>query len=119
MLKPNEDGSELIRLPNSGRWAMYWDGMEIVNPAWSECRFFVSPAYYGFFIHQTGGGCTAWAKKFGTWLVLVTDDTASHELQIGHPVTIGVYDDQDNWAVWEMDEDGYVQGSYHHEGELA
>ena len=118
MLKPNEDGSELI-LVNPHQWAMQWKNMEITNPSWSECgRFFVSPAYYGFYVYESGGGCTGWRKDFGDWHMFITCwNDASHRLEIDEPVTIGVYDNKDSWACWNMKELDYLN-EFSSEGNL-
>lgn len=76
------------------------NGMHITNPTCCDSggRFTVSPEVYGFEIEQTGGGCTAWVKRFalpqGGYLMLTDESGTTHEL--GDPLEtflIGVYDD--------------------------
>lgn len=78
-----------------------FDGMLIENPTLSDCgRLIVSPEQYGFKIHETGGGCTAWVKPLeGDAFIVLTAgaDGVSHELgQLGESFTIGVYESEDD-----------------------
>jgi hypothetical protein len=92
------------------------DGMMIFAPHLSECgRFIVEPKQYGFDIWETGGGCTAWGRKFGPVYMLVTHaDDPSHEFEDGR-VAVGVYDyEEGNTLVtYILDAGGDVEpGSY-------
>lgn len=93
--------------------------MAIHNPTRSECgRFFASPDYYGFFIYQTGGGCTAWRRDFvledgrPCYMLVTAGDDATHEIEPEDRVTLGVYvdgeDDYIGWVCYEIDESGDV-----------
>lgn len=55
-----------------------FEGVEITNPLWDECHTSrVDPAaYYGFEVHETGGGCRAYVMELpdGESLVLTGED---------------------------------------------
>lgn len=77
------------------------NGMHITNPTCCDSggRFMVSPEVYGFEIEQTGGGCTAWVKRFaapqGGHLMLTDVSGTTHELgDLVETFLIGVYDDE-------------------------
>jgi hypothetical protein len=79
--------------------------MAIQNPTVSECgRWSVSPDTYGFEVEGTGGGCTAWVKKFDNGIVVLTNGHLSHNLgKVGDGFVMCFYDgkedgDTDVWG---------------------
>lgn len=90
-----------LKLLDSGVYAFAFRGTNISNPCASEpsgqSRLVVSPRYYGFEIWETGGGCTAWGRKFANGLeMLVTSiDDASHKIDASGACTVGVYHERD------------------------
>jgi len=89
----NTKSSELYELTDKG---FSFNGIEISNPTLSECgRFAVEPKEaYGFYVVQTGGGCTALQLdvKDGKYIWL-TDENGSHVLpaSVGQPFLMGLY----------------------------
>jgi hypothetical protein len=73
-------------------------GHAIHNPTVSECgRGPVDPAYYGFKMHHTGGGCTAWRRNLpGGRYLLLTDSEggagSTHVFKHGDPIMLGLYE---------------------------
>lgn len=58
-----------------------FDGVAIQNPTCSpDGRFTVDPKGYGFYVENTGGGCTAWMKKLENGYLVMTDGDLNHEL---------------------------------------
>jgi len=57
----------------------------------------VSPAFYGFEIIDTGGGCTAWHKDLGDGhcALLTSFDGGSHHFERGESLIFGLYDTDD------------------------
>jgi hypothetical protein len=78
------------------------DHTAIVNPTLSDCgRFVVSPKTYGFYVEYTGGGCTAWVKKFDNGYLVISDYDVSHNLgEAGSPMLMCFYDgsEDDMWG---------------------
>ncbi len=68
------------------RHGFSFDNVDILNPTLSGCgRFVVNPAdVYGFEVREIGDGCTALRLDVENGYVLLTDDHASHDIQI-HP----------------------------------
>lgn len=61
-----------------------FDNVDILNPTLSSCgRFIVNPAeIYGFEVHELGDGCTGLKLKADNGYVLLSDEHASHDIQI-------------------------------------
>ncbi len=101
---------ELTRDPD-GTFGFVVHGIEIEWPLASENSIdAVSPDYYGFFIWETGGGCTAWRRDFTykgkpVHMLLTNYDEASHEIALdATALTVGVYDDEGDWFVcWTLE----------------
>lgn len=79
-----------------------FDGTSITNPTCSTDGFnTVSPKVYGFEIHATGGGCSAWVKPYEGGFIVLTKDYLSHELGDDlNEFQMGFYDgsDDETWG---------------------
>ena len=83
IIHPRQENSIMSKLTEAivryeaevGVGTFEWDGHTITNPFMDETdRFPVTPAYYGFAMIFTGGGCEAWVRDQGPGLELwVTD----------------------------------------------
>jgi hypothetical protein len=93
---PVEVHPELTRRAD-GTFLFEAGGVAIVYPLESSCgRFNVTPADYGFECESTGGGFTAWIRRF-TWegqdvaMVITDEHGESHDIKPQAPVMIGVH----------------------------
>jgi hypothetical protein len=76
-----------------------FDNVDIFNPTLSSCgRFVVDPAVaYGFEVREIGDGSTALRLDVENGYVLLTDDHASHDIQIypNEPFRMSLFTDDD------------------------
>ena len=79
-----------------------FDGTSIQNPTASpDGRFTVDPKGYGFYVEQTGGGCTAWVKKLDNGYLVMTNGNLGHDLgEDGKEFDMCFYDGQDDEEAW-------------------
>jgi hypothetical protein len=79
-----------------------FEDVAIQNPTVSPCgRFTVDPKGYGFYVDNTGGGCTAWTKKLDNGYLVMTNDNLGHNLgEDGTEFTMCFYDGQDEEEAW-------------------
>jgi hypothetical protein len=79
-----------------------FDGTSIQNPTASPCgRFTVDPKGYGFYVENTGGGCTAWVKKLDNGYLVITNGNLGHDLgEDGKEFDMCFYDGQDDEEAW-------------------
>lgn len=96
-----------LSLTDFGTFTFYHYGCAITYPCASVCgRSPCSPADYGFYVEQTGGGCTAWRRDFllngkPVYMLVTAADDASHELTPFEPIGMGVYsEDGEAFVNW-------------------
>lgn len=79
-----------------------FEGTAIQNPTASpDGRFTVDPKGYGFYVENTGGGCTAWVKKLDNGYLVMTNGNLSHELgEDGSEFDMCFYDGTDDECMW-------------------
>jgi hypothetical protein len=79
-----------------------FEGVAIQNPTCSpDGRFTVDPKGYGFYVENTGGGCTAWVKKLENGYLVMTNGNLGHDLgECGKDFTMCFYDGQDDEEAW-------------------
>lgn len=74
----DENGHESVVPYDPARLSFEHEGVQITNPLWDTCYSErVDPAaYYGFEVHETGGGCRAYVLELpdGDSLVLTGED---------------------------------------------
>ena len=78
-----------------------WEGTFIKIPTLSPCgRFQTSPYKYGFWVEQTGGGCTAWVKECSNGYVVLSNECTHHLGTTGDPFLMGFYDGCEDEGQW-------------------
>jgi hypothetical protein len=89
LYSPHQENLKL-RVPNAlpsitlTKHGFVFDHTVILNPTLSDCgRFIVDPAdTYGFEVIEIGAGCTALRLDADKGYVLLSDEHASHDIQI-------------------------------------
>jgi hypothetical protein len=93
---------------------------EIDNPLTSDCgRFYYDSRYKpsetlltdrGFYIENTGGGCTAWAQSFllgnREVYIWISNDNISHECEDNELMHIGIFDKLDTECIISWTSEG-------------
>lgn len=121
-LEPDDDGT----------FAFVSQGVSIIIPTIDEGGQFtnVDPSHYGFYVTETGGGCTAWRREFRlsdgreAYMLVTQDGESSHEIDpTDQWIGMGVYLDDDigdTWINWRQNvEDANVRDDITAGGEWA
>lgn len=102
-----------IERRDDGTFDIIADEVLIEYPLWTEHAEPCMPDHYGFTVWETGGGCTAWMRKFEvggkTLQMLITaHDDPTHEIdRTEGNVGMGVYDiEGDGWVNWTVSSEG-------------
>lgn len=73
-------------------WHKWWDGVVATANATPEGIAFIAA---GFQLQHTGGGCTAWQREVGDWVILITDSEG-----LGHRLDAHAIDDENKPDYW-------------------